>query len=101
MPKYGSLYFFVVAALLMIGCSGQNDYQPALIPMQQEIIWNNEQYDLAGSSLTIVRRIIEYLPGVKLNRQEAYILVVTNYSAILSALTTTGLPHGMKTPDAP
>lgn len=83
--------------LVLFGCSEKESYQPALIPMPRHIEWSNERYDLSDSSRTFVQRIVRTIPGVAVNEAEAYQLVVSNDSLVLTAGTSAGLTHGIQT----
>ncbi len=94
MHAVGIVLFFT---LITLGCRNEKEVRPALIPMPQNISWSNEKYDLSDSSHSFIQRIVEHLPGVTVNEQEAYALLVTRDSVVLSALTPAGISHGMKT----
>lgn len=70
---------------------------PALIPMPQKIIWNNQFFKVEGNESRMVRRIVPSLPEVPLNKDEAYILKIDADSVVLLAETAKGLFHGQQT----
>jgi len=70
---------------------------PALIPMPQKIVWNNQNFKIKGNESRIIHRIVVNLPEVFINQDEAYILKVDADSVILQAKTPKGLFRGQQT----
>lgn len=99
MAKTFSGYFLLLAVLLLAssndGCQQQNANVPALIPFPQQIEWNGQKFNLADSSNRFVQRLVPQINGVLFNSEEAYALVITKDSLILSAITPTGLFRGL------
>ncbi len=73
------------------------NHVPALLPMPQSVAWNGSQYNITNKSKWLVEKIVTKLPGVQLNEEEAYTLVINADSAVLSATTPTGLFQGAQT----
>ncbi|OFX63687.1 MAG: hypothetical protein A2066_11905 [Bacteroidetes bacterium GWB2_41_8] len=70
---------------------------PALIPMPQKVVWNNQNFKIEGNEARIIQRIVTNLPEVSINPDEAYILKVTRDSVVLQAKTPKGLFRGQQT----
>jgi hypothetical protein len=70
---------------------------PALIPMPQKVIWNNQSFKIDGNMTRIIQRIVSKLPEVPINQDEAYILKINADSLVLQAKTQKGLFRGQQT----
>lgn len=70
---------------------------PALIPMPQKVIWNNQSFKIDGNKTRIIQRIVSKLPEVPINQDEAYILKINADSLVLQAKTQKGLFRGQQT----
>lgn len=79
------------------GCCGANSFRPALIPMPQQLEWTGEVFKASGKNERMVQRIVDGIPGVPLNRDEAYMLKVTADSVVLMAETEKGIFRGKQT----
>ncbi|PTN06312.1 family 20 glycosylhydrolase [Mangrovibacterium marinum] len=94
-------YYSFLAALVAVGmlfsCRTEKPVHPALIPMPQQLVWSAQPFDLADSSTRFVPRIVEAIPQVQLNSNEAYRLQVSADSVVLEATSETGLFYGLQT----
>lgn len=70
---------------------------PALIPQPQKIFKNNQYFQIDGNESRIVRKLVDKLPEVLLNYDEAYFLRADDDSLLLLALTPKGLFRGEQT----
>ena len=70
---------------------------PALLPLPQKVVWSGSQYKVSNKANWLVQRITAKLPGVPMNVEEAYSLVINADSAVLSATTPKGLFRGLQT----
>ncbi len=82
---------------LLLSCSTEKNFIPALIPMPQQVEWSSQHFDMADSSARFVQRLVTDIPQVEFNRDEAYKLKVFPDSVILEATTETGIFRGLQT----
>ena len=78
--------------LLLLGCAGER--HPSLLPLPQKVEW------LGGdvpSTVPVKEHLVDSLPGVRLNGQEAYTLCVGRDSIVLEAISAEGLRNARKT----
>jgi len=87
----------ICSLLFVLSCKVNNAEKPALIPSPQQIVWNNQWFDLADTTEFFVQKIVPEIPGVPLNQNESYSLEVTNDSMILRATGRKGLFRGLQT----
>ncbi len=81
--------------LLLIGA--RLNKIPALLPFPQKVVWNGFQYKLPTNANWLVQRISTKLPGIEMNEEEAYSLVISKDSAVLTAITPKGIFRGLQT----
>ncbi len=70
---------------------------PALIPLPQKVVWNNERFKTDENNTRLVQHIVPGLPDVALYSDEAYLLNVSQDSVVLTAKTQKGLFRGRQT----
>lgn len=95
--KYYQALIVLLAIGVLLSCHSQSDYTPALIPMPQQLEWNEQLFNLEDSTTCFVQRIVPNLPQVQRHREEAYALTVSSDSVILEATTETGIFRGLQT----
>ncbi len=98
LPYFVAFAIFLSVAAGIYACfSEKKERMPALIPMPQRIAWKGKEFGSDDNGNRIIRRIVEELPGVPVNQNEAYMLDVTPDSVILRAKTQAGLFRGEQT----
>uniref|UniRef100_UPI0032171EA1 family 20 glycosylhydrolase n=1 Tax=uncultured Draconibacterium sp. TaxID=1573823 RepID=UPI0032171EA1 len=95
------IYFRLLTGLLAVGillsCGTKREYNPALIPMPQQLAWNSQWFNMEDSSACFVQRLSTQITGVPYETDEAYSLNITSDSVILLSTTPKGLFRGMQT----
>ncbi len=86
----------LVAGLWNCTRQGADFARPALIPQPQELSWKDEVFQLENNE-SLIQRLVNELPGVPRNVEEAYRLKITADSAVLEAVTEQGLYRGLQT----
>ena len=86
-----------LTVLQLISCSTKENKNPALIPLPQKLVWNEQCFNLKDSSTLFIQRLVPQIEGVPFNQEEAYKLIITNDSVILEATTAKGLFWGQQT----
>lgn len=88
--KPGILILLHVILFQSLLCSAQ----PSLIPYPQKVTWSNERFILDGTEIDhdarVFLNIVDELPGVPVNENEAYCIKVTSDSVLITAITGEG-----------
>lgn len=89
----------VLCLLLLFSLHGfsKQTVVQALIPMPQKIEWNQQNFKIEGNETKMIHRLVNHLPDIPFNQEEAYLLKVDADSVILEAKTAKGLFRGQQT----
>jgi len=89
--------FLVWTSFVLVACQPAPVPPPALIPMPQKVEWTGDLFRIKDNDPRIAKRLVANLSGVEHRTDEAYSLVVTADSVVVTATTPTGLFRGEQT----